>query len=331
MNILLIGLGGMGKNHFRVLTQLKTVLTIFIHDKDQSLMNELADHKKVKTAKCLKKFFQDGAYKILDGIIVASPTSTHLEIFKSIVNYGKPIMIEKPVAGSLIEAKEIQKIAKEKNALVMIGHIERYNPTIFCLKDILKEDSIGEILYVNTVRVGGSPINKIKAGGAIFDLAVHDFDILSFIFNQPLKFLFAHGIKAKSTPSATIAVKSGLINCDVHVNWITPVKSRKITITGEAGMLTADLINQEIRFFPSNNKLLDQEKSQSFLSFFEFTEISKNSNSYMLNVKKNEPLKLELIDFLDFCKSLSAKNDLPLLKDGIQAVELAEISEKNLI
>ncbi|MDC1164920.1 Gfo/Idh/MocA family oxidoreductase [Gammaproteobacteria bacterium] len=331
MNILLIGLGGMGKNHFRVLSQLDQVKKIFLHDKDNALMNEHTIEGRVEAVSTLKKFFNSGEYKKIEGVIIAAPTSTHLEIFKNVIKFNKPVFIEKPVAGSLIDAQEIHSLAQEYKMMVMIGHIERYNPTIVCLKKILKNNSIGSVLYINTIRVGGSPINKVKAGGAIFDLAVHDFDILNFIFDQPLEFIFAHGIKAESTPSATIALKSGSIHCDVHVNWITPVKSRKITITGETGMLIADLINQEIRFFPSNDKLIDQENNQSFVSFYEFTEISKDSNSYMLNIEKNEPLKAELMDFLQFCKFSSAKEGLPLLEDGLRAVELAELSEKNII
>ncbi len=332
MKILLIGLGGMGKNHLRVLSENPAVLNLYIYDVNSDVVNDHAEsNPKMSPIHDLDAFVDSEESNQINGIIIASATSSHQSVFSKIVSLEKPTFIEKPLAASLAEAEQMMNEAKKFNIEVMVGHVERYNPVIKHLTKMLSEDFLGLIYHINTQRVGGSPINKMKAGGAIFDLAVHDFDILQFILGTDLEFLYAHGHYSESISSATIALKSGDINCDVHVNWLTPVKSRKITIMGENGMLVGDLILQEIKFYPLNQELLQQESQQNLLSFFEFSEISKNSGECMINLKKNEPLKIELDDFIMLASGdLDVTLSLPTIHDGFKAVKIAEMAEQKI-
>lgn len=332
MKILLIGLGGMGKNHLRVLSENPTVTTLYIYDVNSDVVNDHAEsNPKMSAINDLDAFVDSEESNQINGIVIASATSSHKSVFNKIVSLEKPIFIEKPLAASLAEADQMMNETKKFNIEVMVGHVERYNPVIKHLAKILSEDFLGLIYHINTQRVGGSPLNKMKAGGVIFDLAVHDFDILQFILGTDLEFLYAHGHYSESISSATIALKSGDINCDVHVNWLTPVKSRKITIMGENGMLVGDLILQEIKFYPLNQELLQQESQQNLLSFFEFSEISKNSGECMINLKKNEPLKIELDDFIMLASGdVDVTPSLPTIHDGFKAVKIAEMAEQKI-
>lgn len=332
MKILLIGLGGMGKNHLRVLSENPTVKTLYIYDVNSDVVNDHAEsNPKMSGINDLDAFVDSEESNQINGIVIASATSSHKSVFNKIVSLEKPTFIEKPLAASLAEADQMMNEAKKFNIEVMVGHVERYNPVIKHLAKILSEDFLGLIYHINTQRVGGSPLNKMKAGGVIFDLAVHDFDILQFILGTDLEFLYAHGHYSESISSATIALKSGDINCDVHVNWLTPVKSRKITIMGENGMLVGDLILQEIKFYPLNQELLQQESQQNLLSFFEFSEISKNSGECMINLKKNEPLKIELDDFIMLASGdVDETPSLPTIHDGFKAVKIAEMAEQKI-
>lgn len=332
MKILLIGLGGMGKNHLRVLSENPTVTTLYIYDVNSDVVNDHAEsNPKMSAINDLDAFVDSEESNQINGIVIASATSSHKSVFNKIVSLEKPTFIEKPLAASLAEADQMMNETKKFNIEVMVGHVERYNPVIKHLAKILSEDFLGLIYHINTQRVGGSPLNKMKAGGVIFDLAVHDFDILQFILGTDLEFLYAHGHYSESISSATIALKSGDINCDVHVNWLTPVKSRKITIMGENGMLVGDLILQEIKFYPLNRELLQQESQQNLLSFFEFSEISKNSGECMINLKKNEPLKVELDDFIMLVSGdLDVTPSLPTIHDGFKAVKIAEMAEQKI-
>lgn len=332
MKILLIGLGGMGKNHLRVLSENPAVTTLNIFDVNSDVVNDHAEsNPKMSAIHDLDAFVDSEESNKINGIVIASSTSSHKSVFSKIVSLKKPTFIEKPLAASLAEADQMMNEAKKFNIEVMVGHVERYNPVIKHLAKILSEDFLGLIYHINTQRVGGSPLNRMKAGGVIFDLAVHDFDILQFILGTDLEFLYAHGHYSESISSATIALKSGDINCDVHVNWLTPVKSRKITIMGENGMLVGDLILQEIKFYPLNQELLQQESQQNLLSFFEFSEISKNSGECMINLKKNEPLKTELDDFIMLASGdVDVTPSLPTIHDGFKAVKIAEMAEQKI-
>tara|TARA_B100001113_G_C21078074_1_gene608574 strand:- start:320 stop:1324 length:1005 start_codon:yes stop_codon:yes gene_type:complete len=332
MKILLIGLGGMGKNHLRVLSENPAVQTLYIFDVNSEVVNNYADSDpKMSAIHDLDNFIDSEESNNINGIVIASATSSHNLVFSKIASLQKPTFIEKPLAASLREAEQMVSESKKYNIDVMVGHVERYNPVIKHLAEILSEDFLGSIYHINTQRVGGSPINKMKAGGVIFDLAVHDFDILQFILGIDLEFLYAHGHYSESISSATIALKSGDINCDVHVNWLTPVKSRKITIMGENGMLVGDLIMQEIKYYPLNEELLQQESQQNLLSFFEFSEISKNSGVCMINLKKNEPLKIELDDFIMLISGdIDAMTSLPTIHDGFKAVKIAQMAEQKI-
>ena len=332
MKILLIGLGGMGKNHLRVLSENPAVQTLYIFDVNSEVVNHYADSDpKMSAIHDLDNFIDSEESNNINGIVIASATSSHNLVFSKIVSLKKPTFIEKPLAASLLEAEQMMSKAKKYNIDVMVGHVERYNPVIKHLAEILSEDFLGSIYHINTQRVGGSPLNKMKAGGVIFDLAVHDFDILQFILGNDLDFLYAHGHYSESISSATIALKSGDINCDVHVNWLTPAKSRKITIMGENGMLIGDLIMQEIKYYPLNQELLQQEAQQNLLSFFEFSEISKNSGVCMINLKKNEPLKVEMDDFIMLISgAIDVMTSLPTIHDGFKAVKIAQMAEQKI-
>ncbi|MBT5924415.1 Gfo/Idh/MocA family oxidoreductase, partial [Candidatus Woesearchaeota archaeon] len=172
-----IGVGLMGRNHARVYADLENVELVAISDPD-----EVALTKQANRFGCTKYTnYQDMIEKEkLDIVSIAVPTSLHKQVSFNVIAKGINVLLEKPIAPTIQEAKDIIEFAREKNVKLMIGHIERFNPAIIELKKRLDNNELGKIFKIDVSRVG--PYTKrMNDVGVVVDLAVHDLDIIRYI------------------------------------------------------------------------------------------------------------------------------------------------------
>lgn len=210
-------------------------------------------------------------------------------------------MVEKPIADTVPNAKEIINSCQQNRVKLMVGHIERFNPVISTIKDAVKDE---EIISIDIARLGPLP-PRIRDVGILVDLAVHDIDIIRYITGS--EFVSVHGMTSRvmshNEDTAMISLKTANgVLCHISTNWLTPFKVREISIATRERFLKGWLIDK---------RLCEYRKWQE-------------DNSYVvkeLRVPQDEPLKLELEAFVN---AITNDTEPPVTgEDGLKALEIA--------
>ena len=266
-----IGTGAMGKHHPRIYNEMKEVELVGVADVDERRAAEVAAEYNTEAFTDCERLLKND----LDAVSIAVPTSLHKDIALKAANYGVHMLTEKPIAESLKSADAIIDAARRENLKLMVGHIERFNPAILKLKELISAGKLGQIISISCRRVGPYP-PRIRDVGIIIDLAVHDIDAISYLYGK--RALNVYSIAGNSfhikEDHASILLqyedkKSGM----VETNWLTPHKIRKLTVTGTEGVAHADYLEQSL-------------------------EIWKEGGVREVEIEKREPLKNELEHFM---------------------------------
>lgn len=265
-----IGAGAMGKNHIRIYSEMPDVELAGISDIDKDLVESLAQQYDTKAYTDYKEMLASG----LDAVSIVVPTKMHRQVATDAVESGAHVLVEKPIADTVENANAIIDKAKKNDRLVMVGHIERFNPAVIKLKEIINSGLLGKIVSISTTRVG--PYNpRIRDVGVILDIGVHDIDVISYLYGRDVNQVYAvAGADIHSFEDhATIHMRydhefSGL----VEVNWLTPHKVRKLTAVGVEGVAYLDYIDQTVELHDSGwvrkAKVENKEPLRNELEYF---------------------------------------------------------------
>ncbi|HVO77385.1 MAG TPA: Gfo/Idh/MocA family oxidoreductase [Methanomassiliicoccales archaeon] len=307
-----IGVGSMGQNHARIYSEIAQLEGVYDLDAVQS--------KKVAARLGTKSF---GSVKELlekvDAVSVCTITSTHCDVANEVIKAGKDLIVEKPFTGASKNAKALCQAADKAGVILAAGFVERHNPVVGVARDALKAGRFGKPISFASRRVSSFPA-RIRDVGVIMDLGIHDIDVLRHITSDEAKSVFALGGKFNN-PSfedhASILVEMGSgIEAYLEVNWLTPMKVRKVSLTCSGGFVQVDYIDQSIEFSSSITKEFDQ--ADAF-------RVPLEQDVRRICVRKEEPLKKELVDFLD-----ASESDRRPLASGEDAVADLRICEAAL-
>ena len=247
VNVGVIGVGAMGYNHARVYHRLKNANLIAVADIMEKTLQKTS--KKYGVRGYLE---YNNLLKIpeIEAVSICVPTTKHYNVVMDAIEHGKHVLVEKPIAFTLKEAKDMVKAAQEKGVKLATGHVERFNPAVKKAKELIENDVIGDVVSASSKRVGPFP-PRIKDVGVTIDLAIHDLDVMHYLFNEPVAEIYATmgSILEKSQfeDHAEIMAKfeSGITGM-LEANWLTPYKRRKLAITGTDGIINIDYIDQSI-------------------------------------------------------------------------------------
>ncbi len=310
-----IGIGSMGQNHARVYSEISNF--IGVADPDENKGRALASKFGVEWFRDFKDLIG-----LVDAVSIATPTKYHSEIAIEFASKGVNILVEKPLADSIVNSEKIIKAASKANVVLSVGHIERHNPVVRFMKDNLVQNKLGDLISLSARRLSLYP-ERILDVGVIFDLLVHDIDIMNYIFDKPPVSIYSlgHNFKNGNNEDSAITI---LDYGDGHTgicetSWLSPIKVRKMQVLTSNNLALLDFMNQSIDFSSSN--FLDLDKS-------DLSNYAMEMNTRTLNLAKEEPLKNELMDFLQAIhKSVS-----PLVSGdaGSLMVKIAEASIKSI-
>lgn len=312
VNLAVIGVGVMGTNHIRVLSSMENVIITAISDTDENKLNTIGTQFNIsKKYKDYKELLKN---ENLDGVVVAVPASFHKKVVFDCIDAGVNILLEKPISHDIKEAQEIIDKAKGKNIVLLVGHIERFNPVIAKIKEFIDQGNLGEIYLVNSTRIG--PFPKRLYGlqeGVLIDISVHDVDIIRYLvgeINQVYAQLLFSGNQEIYAKSLFKIGKNARGSSEF--SWISPKRLRSIEIYGLKGMLKADYFAQELTFYENNDAEVERSLEKGTISAGKIVEIP---------ILKQEPLRVELSHFIDCIKN--NKNPLISPEDAKRAVEVA--------
>ncbi|MFH8039120.1 MAG: Gfo/Idh/MocA family oxidoreductase [Candidatus Aenigmatarchaeota archaeon] len=290
--VAVIGVGNMGRHHVRVYSELTNVKLVAISDVNKNVGEIIAKKYGCKFYCNYKEMLEK---EEIDGVSIATPTSLHKDVALDVINANKHVLIEKPLADTVENAKKIIKAAKEKDVKLMVGHIERFNPAVRKLKEIINERKLGDIKTIIIRRVGLFP-PRIKDTNVIIDLAIHDIDICNYLLGKEPAVLYATAGKAltnRQEDYADIFLRYGTINVFIQVNWITPVKIRNLSITGTKGYAELNYITQDLKIYES---IFEKSRDETFEEVVKFGQ----PKEIHISVNKKEPLKEELKSFISY-------------------------------
>ena len=273
MNVGVIGVGNMGRNHVRIYSELKGVDNVFVFDKNKEQIKKV-ENLNVKICNSLKELLDN-----VDAASICVPTKYHFEIAKMCIEERTPCLIEKPITLNYEEGKKLLELDKE-NKIIGVGHVERFNPIVSEIARIIEKP-----LYVEIKRHNPDS-SRITDSSIIEDLMIHDIDI---IFNK----LFRgkkYKIRGVAGGSDLCNVFFSFDNCFVSLSAsrIANKKIRRIYIEEKDKTIEGDFMTQEIYIYKKPTKYMTED----------YTYKQENITEKVL-VNKVEPLRIELKTFLE--------------------------------
>lgn len=282
-----IGLGSMGRHHVRNVRETPGETLVAVADPGGDRFGVAGDLEVLPDVAALLAAGIDAA-------IVAVPTAFHREVALQLAVEGVHTLIEKPLAPSVAEGREIVAAFEAAGVVGACGYVERCNPALMELSRRVKAGELGEIFQIATRRQGSFPV-RIADVGVIQDLATHDVDLTAWLAGAPYRSIAARAARKSGRDQEDLVLATGVLENGVIVNhvvnWFSPFKERVTTVTGERGALVADTMNSTLTFFENGTKEVewDQVANVRGVSVGEVRQ-------YALD--QREPLRVEHENFL---------------------------------
>lgn len=305
-----IGVGHLGMHHARVYSEILGTQLVGVVDINEERLHAVAEPLGVAPYTDLRRFLEQ---KKPDAVSIVVPTNMHFEIARIAMERGVHVLIEKPVTSSVDEAEQLLSLAVEKDLILQVGHIERFNSAVQHVRDVM-----GEPYFIQTRRMGPfSP--RISDVGVVLDLMIHDVDIILSMINSDLVSISAIGrcvrTDQEDIASAQLEFSNGAM-AQILVSRVSEKRERKMEITETERYITVDFVAQDIS--------VQRSVRQSGGNLIEVMEHPV--------FQKMEPLKLELQHFVSCVRD--GRQPMVGIKDGKRALEvcvavLRQIHEEN--
>ena len=318
IKVVLVGLGRMGNNHLRVLRETPGFDLVAVVD-GQVTRSDLGE---IPMFKSVAELAASGpAYEVA---VIATPTATHSDVALELIALGKHLLVEKPIASTFVQGRAVLEAAQAKGTKLVVGHVERFNPAVRKLREIIKEGWLGTPIHFSFTRVGGYPDTVLSGNNVILDLAVHDIDVLrSLVGAVKLEHSMCHVTWRDGVfDTAEIFLAAGTgASATVHVNWVTPTKIRSIRVTGTRGVCFVDYMLQTCELL--GGSLLKTHDQPRTTNFEGLQELYRTTDRIQFGVRKEEPLRAQANQFHRFLTDGEA-GELCTGSDALAAVLLAE-------
>jgi len=292
--IAVIGTGGWGKNHARVLSELGYLAAVC--DLDAGRAKEYAQKYQVKGYTSVDDMLRSES---LDGVDICTPATTHAAVATRTLSAGINTFVEKPMTRTVSEALDLIEIAEASGRILTVGFIERFNPAITELKKLTEQGSLGKPILFEYRRENRRGEN-ITDVGVVKDASVHDIDTARWLFGEEPRTVYARvgSVMGRNEDFATMLLGfSGERTAFITTNWVTPMRVRELTAVFTGGVATVDFITQEMQI---------HEESRTVVPKHAFTE----------------PLALELKEFA--AAMHERRPALVTPKDGLNVMRIAE-------
>jgi UDP-N-acetylglucosamine 3-dehydrogenase len=292
-----IGVGVMGANHARVLVDLPGVELVGIADPDRSQAMSVATALGCQAVTDHPTLFGLG----VDAVVIAAPTHLHHPIALDCIRAGVHLLVEKPISSSVTEGRSIVAAAARAGLTLMVGHVERFNPTVATIKQALDGE---DILSIAITRVGPFP-PRMSNVGVVIDLAVHDIDLIQWFSGSDIVEVQPQ-LKSAIAEREDIALlqfrtRSGVL-AHINTNWLTPFKARTVHVATRQKYIIGDLLTRQVT------------------ECFGFQPDGSYSMRH-LSVGHAEPLRAELVAFVDAIRD--GKRPAVGGEEGVACLEIA--------
>ena len=287
-----VGTGYLGRLHARVLTEIAGAEVAGFVEMNDAVAQEVAESLKIKRYPSVAALAKD-----VECAVVATPTTTHHDVARELLEAGVDVMIEKPIAATAEEAKSLIELAASKQRIIQVGHVERYNPAIVAVADLVRGTR-----YLETERLGVFVPRSLDVD-VLLDLMIHDLNLVLSLLQQKVTEIRAVGVPVLTDKVDITNVRLELEN-------------------GAVANLTASRVSQERirkqRFFGSEHYISVDTKEQEVKGY---RLVGRDIQPLMIEVARKEPLRAENEAFLQCVRDRTR----PIVsgEDGLEAVILA--------
>ncbi len=264
---------------------------------------------------------------LVDAVVIATPTASHHQLALKALQHGLHVFVEKPLAKTVEECRELVEVAKQRDRTLFVGHVFLHASPIIKLREMIKADELGSINYISSRRLNLGPVREDVS--ALYDLAPHDISMMLYLLGQDPISVACSGFDRLNPGihdvcNLTMTFEGNRIGM-VHVSWLDPRKERVLTVVGEKRMVVYDDLEQEkIKVF---DKGIDKPKNASG-DFADFQLAYRYGGSYSPFIQECEPLKAECQDFV----RCITENAVPVTDgvNGLRVVEVLDAADRSL-
>ena len=281
MKVVQIGVGGWGKNHARILSQLGVLSAVC--DIDSKKAKELGTKYTVNHYSSIESLLESERF---DAAFVCTPTSTHFSLATKLLQQKKNVFVEKPMTYQSNEGEELLKLAKKNKVVLTCGYIERFNPAVALVKEYVKSKKYGDLIMLEFHRENRMPLH-IKDVGIIYDTSVHDIDTAMWLFDGTPEVVFARAGKIRHEHEDFATIMLGFKDNRVAViasNWMTPTRVRRFSAVCGDAIITSDFISQEIKIETDNGTEIPRKEVEEplFLEIKNFLAASEGKEEIIV-------------------------------------------------
>ncbi len=235
------GAGVMGRNHARVLSEMREVELVSVFDPDADSAQIVAGQFDARPATTIEDFIALG----LDAAVIATPNRTHADLGVALIESGAHVLVEKPIAATVADAERLIAAARAHDRVLMVGQVERFNPAVEAVKRAIADE---DVISIQITRVGPFP-PRMGEVGVVIDLAVHDIDIIRHLTGSEIAEVQPQLARTKADREDTALLQFRLENgviAQITTNWVTPYKTRTLQVATQNKFVVADLMTRQV-------------------------------------------------------------------------------------
>jgi len=302
-----IGVGSMGQHHVRVYNELGGVELVGIADEDPNRAAEVAADYGCEAL---------SVETLLDRcalVSIAVPTRFHYDVAKTAIERGVGVLIEKPFVRDLRKGRTLVDLANAKGVPLQVGHVERFNPAVAALRDILPDL---DVIAVDVQRLG-PPVDRDSNDSVIFDLMIHDIDILLSSIESDIRQISAMSACDGDHVTAQMEFANGVVG-DLTASRVTQEKVRSLAVTAAECRVNVDYESQSVHIH--RHSLPEYYESDGDLRYRHESIIERPT------IENGEPLRAELEAFVEVARTGAT----PVVsgKDALKAIKIARRVER---
>ena len=312
----LIGCGQWGLNYLRAFSELEGCEVVAACDISEARLLEAERRSRgIRTTTDVSALIRDPE---VTAVVVATQATNHYPVVTSVLEAGKPCLVEKPMTTDVEQARRLRDMAASKGQVLMVGHVFRFNPAINVMHKLMISGTLGQLEYLTFTRTNLGPIRSDV--NVVWDLMTHDVSILLHFMNETPAWVSAQGAAylrpdCEDVAFATIGFERGVV-ANIRASWLDPRKVREITVVGTSKMAFFNDLDpsEPIRVFDKG-----AIREPSYESFGEFKLVTRSGEVVSPAVAASEPLKNQCQHFL---RALGGANVLSDGDDGLRVVAI---------
>jgi predicted dehydrogenase len=288
-----VGTGYLGRLHARVLTEMPEADVVGFVETNDAIAGEIA------AALNLRRFDSIGALaREIECAVVATPTTTHFDVARELIEAGRDVMVEKPITAEVDEGRKLNELAEKRQRILQVGHVERYNPAIVAVAPLLRD-----IRYLEAERLGVF-VGRSLDIDVLLDLMIHDLNLVLSLLHSRVTEVRAVGVPVLTDKVDITNVRLELENgavANLTASRVSQERVRKVRFFSSEAYISVDTKEQEVKGLQLGNRAIEP---------------------IQVTVEKKEPLRAELESFLQCVRD--RKRPLVSGEDGVAAVALAK-------